>query len=62
MLTTLEPPPENEGQRRSKIRTLEKGAEYSSFCQKAKVLETNLIKINKPNDQMKDSPLGGCKH
>ena len=56
MLTTLEPPPENVGQRRSKIRTLDNGAEYSSFRQKAKVLETHLIKINKPNDQMKDTP------
>ena len=36
-----------------KIRTLENGAESSNFCQKAKVLETHLVKINKTNVQMK---------
>ena len=43
-LTTLESPPENFGQRRPKIRTLENGAESSSFRQKSKVLENHLVK------------------
>ena len=55
-LTTLESPPENFGQRRPKIRTLENGAESSSLRQKARVLETHLVKINKPNGQMKAAP------
>ena len=39
-----------------KRRTLEKGAEPSIFFQKARVLENHLIKINKPNGNIKASP------
>ena len=53
MLTTLEPPLENFGQRGPKMITLEKGVDSSGFSQKAKVLETHHVKINKPNGQIK---------
>ena len=46
----------NVGQRRPKRRTLETGAESSRFHKKSKMLETHLVKINKPNGQMKAVP------
>ena len=55
-LTVLEPPPGNCRTKKTKKNTLENGAESSSFPQEAKVLETHLVKINKPNGQMEAAP------